>query len=265
MHPARIAAHDCPWTDPSDCPKHIEQSSYRRDHADGQFWVLGTWYQMFLDLLTARHVIPVDDGTGWLVEVPPRLLQDQRWMQVYGEIGTGTRPLRLATMREWGNMMALLLNSERGACSPCWPMKEREVRPGAYLTLRLRKRKNNGSMDTANSTLPLHRLVCHAIHGAPPAPVGWDAAHSCANPACCNPAHLSWQTWKQNRGVDRLRAIAARQAADAAWIEARLARLAHARIIRSGAPLTPSAAVNYLTFPSRADHTLLCPLQSNFF
>ncbi len=247
MHQGRVAAHDCPWTDLSDCPKHIEQSSYCQKHADGQIWIRGTWFQMCLDLIMEVLILPVEDGTGWLVEVPPRLQQDQRWVQVYGPIQTGTGPLSLANTPLYGNAVALLLNSERGACSPCWPMKLRKKRPGEYLTLRLRARK--GRKDPANATLPVHRLVCHAIHGAPPAPEGWDAAHSCGNRACCNPAHLSWQTWQQNRGVDRVLAIAARQAADAAWIEARLARLAHARMFRSGAPLTPSpcTAANLLT------------------
>ncbi|WP_407646485.1 HNH endonuclease [Henriciella aquimarina] len=37
------------------------------------------------------------------------------------------------------------------------------------------------------------RAVCAQAHGAPPSQ-NWHAAHSCGNPCCINPKHLSWKT-----------------------------------------------------------------------
>lgn len=44
------------------------------------------------------------------------------------------------------------------------------------------------------------RLVCEAVHGAPPSK-RHEAAHSCGmgNRGCVNPTHLSWKTKKQNQ------------------------------------------------------------------
>lgn len=41
------------------------------------------------------------------------------------------------------------------------------------------------------------RHVCLAKYGKPPTD-GHEAAHSCGNPACCNPKHLRWATVKEN-------------------------------------------------------------------
>lgn len=41
------------------------------------------------------------------------------------------------------------------------------------------------------------RVVCEAVHGAPPHR-SYEAAHSCGNARCCNPWHLSWKTRKDN-------------------------------------------------------------------
>ena len=41
-----------------------------------------------------------------------------------------------------------------------------------------------------------HRTVCVLAHG--PAPRGAHALHSCDNPPCCNPAHLSFGTARDN-------------------------------------------------------------------
>jgi len=47
-----------------------------------------------------------------------------------------------------------------------------------------------------------HRFMCELVHG--PAPEGHEAAHSCGNRRCCNPAHLSWKTVSGNQ-YDRTR------------------------------------------------------------
>lgn len=47
-----------------------------------------------------------------------------------------------------------------------------------------------------------HRFVCAAFHGKP---VGrFDAAHSCGNRRCVNPAHLRWATHQDNLADRRL-------------------------------------------------------------
>lgn len=46
------------------------------------------------------------------------------------------------------------------------------------------------------------RAICERVHGPAPGP-NYDAAHDpeiCNNPMCCTPSHLSWATWKENRG-----------------------------------------------------------------
>lgn len=48
-----------------------------------------------------------------------------------------------------------------------------------------------------------HRLVCIAMHGAPPS-FEHEVAHACGNSACCNPLHLRWATKKENAADKRL-------------------------------------------------------------
>lgn len=43
----------------------------------------------------------------------------------------------------------------------------------------------------------VHRLVCESAHGNPPTPEH-EAAHSCGNRRCCNPAHIRWATATEN-------------------------------------------------------------------
>lgn len=44
----------------------------------------------------------------------------------------------------------------------------------------------------------VHRVVCEAVHGAPPSPTH-EAAHSCGNKPCCNKQHLRWATPAENK------------------------------------------------------------------
>lgn len=43
-----------------------------------------------------------------------------------------------------------------------------------------------------------HRYMCRMVHGEPPTEKH-QAAHSCGNPRCCNPRHLSWKTPSENQ------------------------------------------------------------------
>lgn len=45
-----------------------------------------------------------------------------------------------------------------------------------------------------------HRVMCEFAHGKPKD--GQVAAHSCNNPSCVNPNHLSWKTHRENQ-LDR--------------------------------------------------------------
>lgn len=47
-----------------------------------------------------------------------------------------------------------------------------------------------------------HRLSCFFTHGLPPSEYKSFACHSCDNPPCCNPHHLSWNT-KSFNSIDR--------------------------------------------------------------
>lgn len=80
-----------------------------------------------------------------------------------------------------------------------------------------------------------HRVACEMTYGPPPDP-RLDAAHSCGNRKCVNPAHLRWATRSENN-IDFMRhrrrrtAISAEQAVE---IRERLERgEARARIARS--------------------------------
>lgn len=54
-----------------------------------------------------------------------------------------------------------------------------------------------GSIQLNGHSQRAHRIVCEAVYGPPPFPKA-DAAHSCGVRACCNPAHLRWDTRKGN-------------------------------------------------------------------
>lgn len=54
-----------------------------------------------------------------------------------------------------------------------------------------------GQTSLQRRPIPVHRLVCHWMHG--PAPSDEHCAlHSCHNPKCCNPHHLRWGSHAEN-------------------------------------------------------------------
>jgi hypothetical protein len=59
------------------------------------------------------------------------------------------------------------------------------------------KNAGYGSIQLDGRSQRAHRIVCETIYGPPPFP-GADAAHACGMRACCNPAHLRWDTRKGN-------------------------------------------------------------------
>ena len=44
-----------------------------------------------------------------------------------------------------------------------------------------------------------HRYICLTVHGDPPTTEHTDAAHSCGNRRCCNPAHIRHATSLENQ------------------------------------------------------------------
>lgn len=89
-----------------------------------------------------------------------------------------TRPQR-------GEMLAWLKRAASTQANECieWPYGKLTSGYGSLLL--------NGRRTTA------HRYVCRLVHGAPK-DEALEAAHSCGNRACCNPAHLRWATRVEN-------------------------------------------------------------------
>lgn len=54
-----------------------------------------------------------------------------------------------------------------------------------------------GHIGIKGKIIKAHRAMCEAAHGKPPT-LKHVAAHSCHNPKCVNPNHLSWKTPHEN-------------------------------------------------------------------
>ena len=58
------------------------------------------------------------------------------------------------------------------------------------------KYRKRGWFDANGTSYMAHRVSAIIHHGEPPQ--GMECLHSCDNPMCCNPSHLSWGTHLQN-------------------------------------------------------------------
>lgn len=77
----------------------------------------------------------------------------------------------------WGNVKV-------GAPDECWEWQRGRTKLGY------------GKMQANKKPVGAHRVACELAHG--PIPDGMVVMHSCDNPPCCNPAHLSIGTYKDN-------------------------------------------------------------------
>lgn len=59
------------------------------------------------------------------------------------------------------------------------------------------KNKGYGIIKTRNKTRTAHNVVCEIAHGIA-LDDSYEAAHSCGNRICVNPAHLRWATSREN-------------------------------------------------------------------
>lgn len=76
--------------------------------------------------------------------------------------------------------------------------RARSTRQGSCLIYgRARSKAGYGQVWDGFRNHYTHRVMCEAVHGAPPSP-HHEAIHSCDTPACVEPAHLSWGTHAQN-------------------------------------------------------------------
>lgn len=67
---------------------------------------------------------------------------------------------------------------------------------GCIVWSKSRTKAGYGQKALANTKFYVHRLVCAIFYGEPKS--GMEVLHSCDNPPCFNPDHLSWGTRKQN-------------------------------------------------------------------
>ena len=90
-------------------------------------------------------------------------------------------------------------NVHKGGPDECWPFGSGEFR--GYRTIALGSR--------ADGTIMAHKFSYQLHHG--PVPTGMVVMHSCDNPPCCNPAHLSLGSYADNAADMHEKGRAARQ------------------------------------------------------
>jgi hypothetical protein len=81
-----------------------------------------------------------------------------------------------------------------GGLEECWPWIGNRTKRGYGKFAPHPKRRTKDSPKGKSEIA--HRFGWTLIHG--PVPAGFEVAHSCDNPPCCNPCHLWLATHKQN-------------------------------------------------------------------
>lgn len=140
------------------------------------------------DLLSKTDEIDSESGNTWHVSLPARQVVD---VLAGREAGLRSRKYDPQRLLLTPAIVARFQSKvKQGGPDECWPWQGGKT-PKGYGQLNV-GRDAEGRQDTRYT----HRIAYQLAHGVDPA--GALVMHSCDNPPCCNPKHLSLGTQADN-------------------------------------------------------------------